>query len=367
MGHFINYVDQDEILDSSTFESIENIFKNNRVNVLSHLALHSYTTDDNNNVTGALYLSEGSDSFDFSVAVARECHGEGAGATLLDVAFDVFDEIKEINPEIETNISVLHPVVRMKMFENGFLPLKGEKYSPSESVFSHADLSPKQLVARFGDKSEIALMEEVISFCKQKKVTSTFPELVLGITSVLSGEQVPSPLINDILELSRSLDKNNWRGEFLFSLIKNDPRYSMDAVFKRVNSVKNNKADAFKNHIETKGELVFSIFKNAVGEQESPDELMAIMTEIRDGYSALLDGGAKCDHPLFPDVAYKVTEQLGFDETLELEVLTKLNDTYGPKPISLKADKLANASEEPQKNKLHSDIDEGRELSNRRR
>jgi len=337
-------IDEDFYLSAKIGDQIEKVFNDNEINNLRHLSLHSFVMSEGE-VSAALFLSNDINEFDFSLAVTPSMQGRGIGSKLMDLAFDAFNEIRDINPSIETSITVLHPFVRNKMFENDFLPIEGERYSSDLSVFSHQPLSPKELVSKFGNKKDINLMSSIIEFCKENNPDATFPEIVIGLTSVLEGREVSTNIRDVLYDFSESMSSNDWRGEFLTSklnsTLKNEkPRYLPE-----------NLSGALDKSIRDDSAVLFNVLLKSIKKVLPDEDPITMLSQAKDDYFSLLKKGGVSRLNEFPLIAFEATESMGFPVELKSKITSRLEQIYNLPPFK---NELALDSKGPSISDAHS-------------
>jgi GNAT superfamily N-acetyltransferase len=89
----VKYIDPEEYSEEG--EAAYELAKNSKINILSDKELYAITVDDEV-VTGALFVNNGSDNFSFDVVIHPDYRRQGIGRELSKVAMSEYDDRKDI-------------------------------------------------------------------------------------------------------------------------------------------------------------------------------------------------------------------------------------------------------------------------------
>ncbi|MCP4258089.1 MAG: GNAT family N-acetyltransferase [Planctomycetes bacterium] len=184
--------------------------------VTSDKHLHSYVIEDGSGaLAGALYVS---DDADFDVMVSPQHQGKGIGRDLLSEGISHAKEMREINPDAESEIRVLHPAVRQALFKSGYIVDRISGGNIDDAIMRPAEMTSEDTVKAINSLN-IPNFHYFGAFLKAPTSLISIGEFNQAIIDVSAGKPVSKDAVRALTHFALSHSREKWQREFLVAKI----------------------------------------------------------------------------------------------------------------------------------------------------
>ncbi len=261
----------DEAL-SPLIEQAEQLQKKIDLYVTRDKSLSAIAVNDDNEVIGAIYLTDGFDEFDFDVLVSEHHREKGAGKILMSIAMERFDEALDINPDLHTSIRVLHPAVRKTLYRHGFVPDKLDIGDLDDIQMKHTVMSQAEKVNLVNTLNKTTL-EHVARHIRPINHLLPFGQMSKAIADVMAEREVSENTLKALTHYALSHKREYWPRELL-----------LEAIGRQDNNVQlpSDLSHLLENAHNNDPEALFDVFSEAaqIREKQS-DETLPLVGHVQ--------------------------------------------------------------------------------------